>query len=211
MANYFRNQGFVVITAAVFVCFIAPSFAQSVKDCIGIENDLDRLACYDRSSGRIPKSVATSGPGAWTIRTEVSKLKDTEDVFLHVDSRESIECRFGRGGKVRLVVRCMENTTAALFVTPNCHMASSQYNDYGHVDYRVDDEKARTARMEESTDNKALGYWRGRKAIPFAKSMFGGSELIARMTPYSESSFTVTFDITGLENAIKPLRASCQW
>jgi len=65
--------------------------------------------------------------------------------------------------------------------------------------------------MDESTDNKALGLWSGGESIPVIKKMFGKKQLIARMTPFSESPITVEMDITGLDAAIEPLRTACGW
>lgn len=39
------------------------------------------------------------------------------------------------------------------------------------------------------------------RTIPEIKRLFDGKTLIARMTPYSENPFTVTFNISGLEEA----------
>jgi type VI secretion system protein VasI len=35
--------------------------------------------------------------------------------------------------------------------------------------------------------------------------------LVAQITPYNESPVTAIFDTSGLENAIKPLRETCNW
>lgn len=35
--------------------------------------------------------------------------------------------------------------------------------------------------------------------------------MIVRFTPFNESPVTAKFNITGLEEAIKPLRDSCGW
>lgn len=186
--------------------------AGELDECVAIENDLDRLACYDDLSGRTPEvSVEEIAESAWTVRTEVSEFTDEANVFLWVVSEDPVVCRWGDGARVQLSVRCLENTTAIIFNTQDCHLASSAYSDYGHVDVRVDDQPARTWRMDESTDNSALGFWSGGRAIPEIKRLFGGQQLIARMTPYGENPFTLSFDITGLEEAIVPLREACHW
>ncbi len=153
----------------------------------------------------------TAAPkGDWQVRTEVSQLTDQTNVFLYVKSDETVNCGWNRSDKVTLWVRCVENKTAIIFQT-GCHMTSSKYNNYGDVTYRVDGQKARTVGFTESTNNRSLGLWRGGRSIPEIKRLFGGKTLIARMTPYSENSFTATFNITGLEEAIGPLRKACHW
>lgn len=90
-------------------------------------------------------------------------------------------------------------------------MTSSRYNDYGDVTYRLDDAPARTKGFTESTNNRSLGLWRGNQAIPFAKEMLDHDEMLVRMTPYGESAVTARFRISGLREAIAPLRAACAW
>ena len=190
--------------------FSTVSHAKNASDCIKISNDLDRLACYDEASGRTPQIKVEKSKGSWEAYSTTSKLTDDKNVFVSVDSNETVNCSFGRGSKVTLMLRCMENTTAIFFST-QCHMTSSKYSDYGDVTYRLDTDKAKTVSMDNSTDNRALGLWSGGTAIPFIKEMFDKSTMVARMTPYNESPFTATFDISNAKDAVKELREACHW
>ena len=184
--------------------------AAAPVECANIDIDLDRLACYDREVGRIPKITALPGKGAWVVRSEKSVLTDRIEVFMSVRSDENVVCGWNKGARVNLTLRCMDNTTALIFDT-GCHMTSSEYNSHGDVTYRIDAEKARSVSMVESTDNRSLGLWSGGKAIPMIKQMLGKSRVVARMTPYGENPITATFPVSGLEDAIKPLRQACDW
>jgi type VI secretion system protein VasI len=84
-------------------------------------------------------------------------------------------------------------------------------HQHGKVIYRLDEKPAGEKNMRESTDHKALGLWNGGASIPFIKQMFSHEKLLIRATPHSESPVTATFAISGLENAIKPLRENCGW
>lgn len=195
------------------VIFLVASAAQSYAAsaaCTSISNDLDRLACYDKESGRTPaiESVAVDA-GAWLVQEAVSKMTDQKDVYLRVESEEVVNCGWNNGQKIELFLRCSENSTALFFVT-NCHMASG-HGGYGDIEYRVDKDKARKVAGEASTDNKALGLWSGGSAIPVIKNIMGKSDMVVRMTPYGESPFTATFKVRGLDEAIKPLRNECKW
>ena len=65
--------------------------------------------------------------------------------------------------------------------------------------------------MRESTDNRALGLWRGGESIPVIKSMLGKRRMIVRATPYGDSPFMAEFIIAGLDEEIEPLRNACSW
>lgn len=199
------------LVAAVAVLAATGAAEAAPSDCLKIPNDLDRLACYDRETGRTPSaSTLPKTAGKWLVRKETSKLTDQPTVVMSVDSNESIDCGWNKGEKISLVLRCMENKTVLYFAT-ECHMTASEYNDYGDITYRLDDEKARKVGGDASTDNRALGLWSGGKSIPVIKQMFGKNQMIVRMTPYSQSPFTATFDVAGLEEASKPLREACRW
>lgn len=201
----------VTVTIALAACVSSgsPAWAEAGK-CISIENDLDRLACYDKEAGRTPRVVEGGIKNSWLIKQQTSQITDDTDVFLHTRSTAKVDCGWNRNDHIRLTLRCLENTTA-LIISTGCHMASGTYNDYGDVTYRLDEEKARKIGMHESTDNRALGLWRGNRSIPFIKRMLNKQRMIVRMTPYGQSPFTATFNIAGLEEAIEPLRKECGW
>lgn len=183
----------------------------SIDECAGVDADLDRLACYDRESGRTPKTEAKAPVGEWDVSVKTSDFEDTTDVFLRVQSDDVVRCgRIKEPETATLLIRCMENTTA-LYISTACHLTSSDYNDYGHVDVRLDEAPAKVIRMDESTNNNSLGLWSGGKAIPFIKTMLDKDVMLTRFTPYGESAVTAKFQIAGLKEAISPLRESCGW
>ncbi|MGB3503491.1 MAG: type VI secretion system-associated protein TagO [Mesorhizobium sp.] len=204
----FRTIAAAMIAAKVFT--VSPGYALDITGCIRTENDLDRLACYDKASGRRPVAVTAQSKGKWILHTEKSAMTDQATVVLSLESNESPNCGWNKGAKINLVLRCMENRTVAYFDT-GCHMTSSDYNSYGDIQYRVDDAKAVTVGGNASTDNRSLGLWSGGKSVPFIKRLIGKTKLTARMTPYGESPFTASFDIGGLEGSLEPLRKACGW
>lgn len=146
---------------------------------------------------------------AWSVSETSSPMDDSAKVTLVQQSNESVPSRFGRGSDtIGLIIRCSENSTAMYFNFKGHHM--TDHRNYGEVMLRVDDANPSTYRMSVSTDNEALGRWRG-QGIGIIKSMFGAEQLVLRATPYSESPMTVTFDISGLEEEIEPLREACHW
>lgn len=182
-----------------------------VKACLTIKNDLDRLACYDNAAGRRETVKRLYSTGKWHTRVTSSALTDQKTVVLTLASENTVACKFSfQPKKVELILRCMENTTSMYFTT-DCHMTSGDYGDYGHIRYRVDKGKAGKWVTGVSTDNRALGLWRGGKSIPAIKKLLGKVKLVTRMTPYGESPIQPVFNISGIETAIKPLRKACGW
>lgn len=193
-------------------CVLLTAGTANASDvCINIENDLDRLACYDKVSGRSEAEIEqVDADGAWDVDISKSEFKDTTDVYLRAESDNTLGCaRYGASNSARLVIRCSENTTAMLIVT-GCHLASG-FGGYGQVEYRFDDKPAGKRNFDVSTDNRALGLWSGKRSIGVIKKMIGSEKALFRFTPYGESPVTARFTVSGLEEAIKPLRKECNW
>ncbi|WP_157966243.1 type VI secretion system-associated protein TagO [Oceanibium sediminis] len=189
---------------------LAPTIAQADPSaCRTIDDDTIRLQCYDDAFSMAEVSEEPESVGKWKMTIDSSELTDDRNVFLVLFSEDLVRGRFGESGYARLLIWCRENTTAVIFGFNDQFMASAQ--GYGTVEYRVDKQQMRTVRMQESTDNTVLGLWSGGQSIPFIKELLGHETLIVRATPFNESSVTVKFDISGLDNAITELRETCSW
>lgn len=147
--------------------------------------------------------------GKWQVSEDKSQLDDSATVILTINSEGTIAGQFGPAGPAELIIRCKENATSAFMVLNDLFLADVQ--GFGTVDFRIDAKKADKARMEASTDNKALGLWSGGSAIPFAKKLMAGDKVVFRATPFNESPVEFEFDLRGLTAAIDPLRKACKW
>ncbi|WP_374381395.1 type VI secretion system-associated protein TagO [Dongia sp.] len=203
---FFAKAIFAVLIGSCGYCSV--SVAQETPDaCAQIEDDKNRLECFDLLFRKSRVDKATTS--AWRVKEDTSKIDDSTNVFVAVDSTEEIGNRFGQRGFASLVLVCRENETNVYFYFAGEHMASIQ--GYGDVTFRIDKQKAKTRHFEESTDNEALGLWSGSAAIPFIKELFTGNSLYVRATPFSESSLQVEFPIAGADAATKSLRSACKW
>ncbi|WP_162500811.1 type VI secretion system-associated protein TagO [Modicisalibacter coralii] len=137
-------------------------------------------------------------------------MDDSPAVALTTNSEEIYTGAYGGpAGYATLHLRCLENSTN-LYVKMNGHFLADS-GGYGRVTYRIDDNRAHTVSMHESTDNKALGLWSGGRAIPVIRRFFGHDQVIMRVTPFNQSPVEVKFPIKGIEEKIKPLRTACHW
>lgn len=189
-----------------------PSFAQTEntgQSCAAIEDGGARLLCYDAVFRVTHSNDAPAGLGIWKSDADTSKIDDSKEVYLSVDSAEPVSTKFGEGDPATLTVRCQKRTTAVSIYFGGAFMADS--GGFGKVVYRIDKKPAVTKAWDVSTSNKHLGLWNGGTAIPFIKSLFGANQVLIEATPFNEDSVTLTFPVAGLESAIKPLRDACKW
>jgi type VI secretion system protein VasI len=214
---------FFRFTALCAILSITATMAVAHGECADVSDTSERLSCFDDAHG-IKTALTSDNPPEkaaentiepepapikvdWNTRTKTNPLTDLTDVYLSVRANETIQCGY-KEERPMLFLRCMDNTTAVLFVT-DCFMADIQ--GYGKVRYRVDKNTEKTRNFEESTDNMSLGLWSYNRARPFIDHLRGGEKLIMQYTPYNDSPKMTTFDIAGLDEALKPLRKECGW
>lgn len=201
-----------LIFAPLAMLGAGPAAAQS--GCAAIYDDLDRLDCYDRERiarerAREDRGVARGYVQEWELEARASPVDGRRNVWLTLASRNDQPVDTGGAAQAHLVIACRENNTSMHFLFPE-HLVTDR-GDWGRVAYRVDGRKATVIRMFETPDNKGLGLWRGKQAIPYVKKMIGGDLLVMSVKPYQAEPITYVFDIAGLDEAIGPLRKSCHW
>jgi type VI secretion system protein VasI len=144
------------------------------------------------------------GNGAWRAQTEKSPVDDSTNVYLSLQSNDTIPGQFGGTVQPELYVRCKEHKTE-IYVAWEVYLGI----DSTDVLHRLDDRPARTLDWGISTDHKATFYPGNDTA--FARELIKYERLLLRVTPYGESPVTATFTLSGLENAIEDLRDACGW
>lgn len=213
---------FVTVTIFGIAVSHTPTLAKSGTECSVIKENARRLLCYDLlfkiPGGELEKSVIELEDkkanlaellSEWHIKKSVSKMMDTETVFITKFSTNQFFSKYGREKRASFSARCSENKTTMFFSFDG----ETMYDDEGSdiITLRIDKEKPFEKRFSESSNNKAVGLWSGGKAISFLKSLYKKQTLLVRFTPYQDSPKTVEFGIAEIENAIKPLAKACHW
>lgn len=196
-----------IILAAFFMSasVMAEVPAEKLAKCAAIGGGLDRLKCYDylaeEYTGIDPRVAATKpeSAGKWVQSNGVNPLDDTiiNSLILEADSGAS---RFNE--PVTLVARCKSNKTE-LYINWGAYLGNEAI-----VTSRIATNKASTSRWDLSSDSQSTFK---RQPISMLKEMLNETKLVVQITPYNENPSTAIFDITGLSQAIKPLRATCNW
>lgn len=152
-----------------------------------------------------PAAPPAEPKSSWILKSEVVKIDDSLKVLLHTDAVGIVFGRFGRMDP-QVWIMCRSNTTQIYFFYDE-HISVTTVD----ATIRIDGDKPRTHRMAPVNSSDGFGLWTGREAIPFIKKLFGHDRLLVQVTPFSSASVTAEFDISGLEEEIKPLRQACGW
>lgn len=178
------------------------------SDCSLIVGERKRLECYDKTaglSGNMSINDTDRSGTQWHYEQSTSELDGRSDVWLSVDSVNRQPNQINRLETAQLWVRCMENSTN-LFVTFNDYTSRNQ-----NVRYRLDEGPIKSVWMETMAGGDGIGIWSGKRAIPFARTIFDSQTLVVGYDTYSQNSVEFTFDVAGLRQRIGPLAKSCNW
>lgn len=195
---------FLLATGLAVTAHAAPT-EKEIAACAVVSGDLSRLQCYDSLAqqyglqGPQAQPVNVTGNGKWSVDVETNPIDDSKTVTLLLKADEGSN-RWGK--PVILIARCKSNSTD-LFIAWNDYLGRE-----ADVLSRVGEAKAHTRRWSMSTDSKATFH---PQPIAFLKSMMEADTLVAQVTPYNENPVTAIFDTAGLQEAIKPLRETCNW
>lgn len=135
--------------------------------------------------------AAPAPTSLWRITVEESPIDDSKNIFANLLAKEETGAGFRRA-KPTLVLRCKEHKTEA-YIDWNAYLGL----DETRVLLRIDRDEATTSSWTISTDNKATFH---RRPVEFAKSLVGREQLLAQVTPYSESPALVTFPLLGIDD-----------
>ncbi|CAB5661146.1 TPA: type VI secretion protein [Klebsiella pneumoniae] len=184
---------------------------EKVLECRSELNGTKRLACYDKlfpqdaaEEDEPAVAEATPNPGKWLTHITTSPVDDSKNVVLMLPSNDSIRTPFGETVTPTIFVACREKKTE-VFINWDVYLGLEETS----MLYRLDKQKAVERSWSISTDTKAV-FYSGRD-IDFVKALAKSEKMFARITPYNESPVSVTFELTGLNNALKPLQQACGW
>ncbi len=148
----------------------------------------------------------SQGQSGWTKEEKSSQVDGSKTILVHRDANQPITTLFGRTATPFFVVACHRGESRAYI-----NWGTTLDGLYGQtVSFRVDDEKPRSNWWNVSTDFSALGYW-GPGAINFVRQLIGARKIYVRAAKNRGGDAETSFDLDGLEEAIRPIADACKW
>lgn len=166
----------------------APAAAQeSGVSCARIEDDAERLACYDS-----------------LFRTEAPLAEGSETVTI---ASERLIPAFPTGREpAEMIVACSEGQLTVQFQFAGQILSTG---DIAPITFQVDQNATAVRTLRASPDNTAVGFWTTPESNAFLSSLVGGTNLKVRMTPVRQRSLTVDFRLAAHRDAIEAVRLAC--
>lgn len=109
----------------------------------------------------------------------------------------------------RLEIRCTNNRTSMAAVFPGHVM--SDVKERSEILYWLDNQKNGILEFEMGEADDTLLVREGYRAVPFLKSLLAGNWLTIDAITASGETVVQEFNLANLAEAIKPVRADCNW
>jgi len=173
--------------AIVPVMPIVPVVAQaSVQECVALDDDMARLACYD---GLFRDAGAAVG-AAITISSE-------RPIPARPRGREPATLSFS----------CIDGDVSVSFRFAG--QLVSNTGDISPLTYQIDAGGTTVRTLRANADNTELSFASTADTQTFLDSLVGGSSVRVRVTPVRQRSVNVDFRLAPVADEIASLRASC--
>ena len=209
--------GSLLMVLLLVVGFGAPLMAD-VRGCVAINDPSKRLACYDKFTKKKTRKgnyvvVMTGLDSGWKLLAETpdrgrpgALYLRTYSTKLWIKTDEETDISHLKELRPAMWFRCMVGKMSG-YVDLGIFLDF----DRAKIAFKFDKEKSQAEVFKLSNDGKRIVSFSEKRLISRIKKMFGNKKLRARITPIGEKPITVTFDISGLETAMRPLRRACNW
>ena len=154
-----------------------------------------------------PTATPKPDPGKWKVSESINEFDDSRQVILRLDAEEKVEGWIG-SSRPELIIQCTEGETNVI-VRLGMQASVEPSNFQKHtVRVRLDDGEAREILTSEGTDSENLFFPNGQA---FAQELTEHDVMLFGFTPFEADPQSTTFILTGIADAIVPLREACGW
>jgi len=156
----------------------------------------------DSAQAAPPSAPSAETAPTWQLNTTTNPADGSTTVVLY---REAMEVRAHSTARDPILyVRCKSGATE-LYIDWHDYIPGATHQ----VTTRLDRSPTQARMWNLSRSNVATFY--PDSPVDFLQALMEANRLYAEATPYNTAPVTALFDMTGLADAIGPLRAECGW
>lgn len=144
--------------------------------------------------------------GWWVIEQERAAIDDSPRVLAINYSAYDAN---SYGGLTALLAQCREGASSIVFVQDDYLISTIRRNSFV-INYRIDDDPAKSTRWNELTSNKGSGVF-GSDAETFFRKLYNAETFFIRLTDGNGQRHDAQFDLAGVQKAIDAVAAACGW
>ena len=197
---------------------VQASVEQDLAKCSTISPTAQRLLCFDQVALALPRSEALDSDDSTTVvdewngkwRVRIEKTGSDDNLTVHLVLRAEAPAKGWPDAKrvPAIVVRCRGNETEAYVGVGTPWDIKNGQRQRSTVHVRYDKADAIELQMGQSDDSKGLFF---PAPVSHIKQMVKHRRMLFQSASFDLSAATTIFEISGLSNALKPLRKACGW
>ncbi|MBI4032073.1 MAG: hypothetical protein HY370_10395 [Proteobacteria bacterium] len=199
---------------------VAPAASSSVKAisdlqyCATLPERGERLICYDRIAVELgvineKKQQAQAAEmaqfGFWTVSTRINDMQE-KITALKVDSAQESTTRMGYKRTPTFAVECKNRNTEVFMDWKSPLVKTPSQTKKIIITYKMDNLTKVTEEWDLSLDFASAF---APNPVEFVRNIKGRERLVIELTPYSEATQAMSFDIKNFEPALDVLIKEC--
>ena len=198
------------IPDALFLCSQIDEAEERIDCYDGVARQLKKadslVGNRDPMSPDLPVSSTTRPSPRWHSEARKSNIDGSAVVAAWVESSEELDSHTPQPYRAILTVECQKGRTIA-YVSNRSPLGIEETT----IEFRTDNESPVRMELELSPDYRSVGWWTSETAITFLKTLITKRSFTIRLAPFRDKVIEPTFDLTGLKEAIAPVRRACRW
>ena len=167
--------------------------------CVGVENDIARLECYDSAYDSF--RAAETAQDNWQIVAKTNPLDDTVTTVFIVESSGGTSPVFGEH---RLIIRCRGNELN-IWIDWHQFLSTESASD---VTWRVGKQKAQSGKWPHGASSSSLTFY-PHDEPELVTQMIDSDQFVAQTKAATGDTLTAIFNVRGLEQAVTPIKDDC--
>jgi len=199
---------FLYIFLLFFPLYVAADVNRDIKRCAHKKNDADKLICYENIAHKLKVHPVSNSnkknKGQWKTTRSAPDQNNRRNVTLKLAAKAPIRAG-NQPSTPYLSIRCINNRTSVQLEW-NAYIADRDIK----IGRRLDQGDMDTRLWLISSDYTAT-FPQSYNYIRFTKALLNHKSMDIEVSPYGRGAITASFDLTGIRNAIWPLRKACEW
>lgn len=187
-----------------------PALAQTATDltaCLAIDEDAERLECFDGLAALVADEAARADRGDWVLEEWPSRLNPAwTDYEAWTAALNPLPGSGGIPVNPVLILRCEQGETRVFF-----DFGRTMAGPTVPVQYRLGASDIQPGELRVSPDGRRFGLWHSDLAVRFVKALYHSDRLRLQVPIAGGEPLTAAFELNGLAAAAAPMREACAW
>lgn len=176
---------------------------RQVKECESIAEPEKQAQCLKDAIELLSAIKDPDSLKSWKTMRKTDPMTDRQNVIVTKAATEGIS---DNGAPYMLSIRCENKKTKMAF-----HWNTYIGLDSAPLKLRVDKKRPNTTTWKVTEGGHTL-FWPKHRHIPgMVKRWFDAEQIVVQTNAYGQGTLTAIFDISDLEDGVKPVRETCGW